>query len=187
MKKITAIITSIIMLFSVIPSVMAEETISETETVQSKQTTQEIVQTMPIEPIGKVYYVSANSTGNGDGSAENPFSSIENALGAVRRTAKTEPITVIIRGGRYSLKKSLEFTNADSGTESAPITFKAYDGEEVIIHGSADIPRSNISKLKDEALLARLQNTVRDKVYEINLPGEVARDVGNLFETKIGA
>lgn len=187
MKKITAIIISVLMLFSIISSVVAEETIVETEAVQTEQTAPEAVQTEPAEPEGKVYYVSADSSGRGDGSKEKPFSSIESARNAIRNTTKNEPITVIIRGGEYYLSSSLEFTSADSGTDSAPVTYKAYDGEEVIIHGSVDIPRSNISGVSDEAIISRLQNTVRDKVYEIKLPSEVAKDIGNIFEAKIGS
>lgn len=184
MKKITAIITSVLILFSVMPTVSAEDISSEMEIVQSEQVEPEVVHPKPEEPEGKVYYVSADSSGAGDGSAENPFSSIESARNAIRNTAKTEPITVMIRGGEYYLQNSLEFKSQDSGTDSAPITYKAYDGEQVIVHGSVDVPRSNISQVNDETVISRLQNSVRGKVYEIKLPDSVAKNVGNLFATK---
>ena len=186
MKKLTAIITAVLMLFSVTPAFGVEDASSEVETVQSEQSETGAVQPESAEPEGKVYYVSAEASTGGDGSVEKPFSNIESARNAVRSMKKTEPITVIIRGGEYYLGNSLEFTNADSGTESAPVTYKAYNGEKVIIHGSVDIPRSNISQVTDESVISRLQGNVRGKVYEIKLPSGIANNMGNVFEAKVG-
>lgn len=210
MKRIIAIITSALMLLSTLPTVMAEKAAAETDisraeqvtgeasqaeqteqatddATQAEQTADEAPKAEFTEPAGIVYYVSADSPSGGDGSREKPFSTITAAKNAVRNTTKNEPITVIFRSGKYYLRESLEFTGADSGTDAAPVTFKAYDGEEVIFHGSVDIPRSNISKVTDEAVLARVQSSVRDKIYEIKLPSEVARDIGNVFESNVGS
>ncbi len=176
MRRIAAILTAVTMLFSGMPSVYAEDS-----AVGSKNIA---VESLQIE--GKVFYVSSDAVTSGDGSAEKPFKSIEMAQKAVRNTKKDEPITVVIRGGEYYVKNSLEFTSADSGTSSAKVTYKAYDGEKVVIHGMVDIPRAKISQVTDENVLSRLQSSVRDKVYEIVLPSEVANNVGNIFASKVG-
>lgn len=176
MKRIAAILTALTMIFSLTSAVYGENSGNASESVPA--------QSLQIE--GKVFYVSANAKSNGDGSLESPFKTIAEAKNAIRSTSKNEPITVIIREGEYYVKNSLEFTDADSGTGTAPITYKAYDGEKVVIHGMVDISAGNILKVTDESILSKLQGNVRDKVYEIKLPSEVANDIGNIFESKVG-
>ena len=91
MKKITAILTAFTMLFANMVFASGEDSASDA---------------------GTVIYVSASARSGGDGSFENPFISIENAQKVVRNAKKDEPVTVIIRGGKYYVKNSLEFTDA---------------------------------------------------------------------------
>jgi hypothetical protein len=66
---------------------------------------------------------------------DGPLPSLQRAQEWLRTHKTPGPITVWIRGGRYLLKEPLVFTGDDSG----PITYAAYDGEEVIFDGGRQI------------------------------------------------
>lgn len=76
---------------------------------------------------------------------DGPFATLVRARDAVRELkAQTEdglkePVTVMVRGGRYYLENALDLTAADSGTAEAPITYTAYPGEAPIVSGGRRI------------------------------------------------
>ena len=70
-----------------------------------------------------------------DGSDENPATvtapvkSLEKARDlarAARKAKPDEPIQILLHPGIYMVRKTVEFTKDDSGTESAPLTIKAW-------------------------------------------------------------
>jgi hypothetical protein len=72
-------------------------------------------------------HVSAAASPGGEGSADSPFPTIQEAADIA------EPgQTVLIGAGRY--RETV--TPADSGTEGQPITFEGAPGEEVVIDGT---------------------------------------------------
>ena len=82
-------------------------------------------------------YVALNGNDENAGTIDAPFRTLEAARDYVREINDgTKPVIVYIRGGTYVLSKSFELTDADSGTEEAPVTYRAYPGEKVIISGS---------------------------------------------------
>ncbi len=88
------------------------------------------------------FYVALTGNDSNDGSKERPFASLETAQKAVRLAKKNgnqNPIEIIVRGGVYFLPHTIEFTSEDSGTKSAPITWKAATGEKVVISGGRRI------------------------------------------------
>ncbi len=78
-------------------------------------------------------------THHGDG----PFATVGAAQRALARRKAggglSGPVTVWIRGGTYRLTRPLRFTAADSGSESAPITYEAYTGEKPVFTGDQAI------------------------------------------------
>lgn len=71
---------------------------------------------------------------------DGPFATITRARDAVRAMMpKTAPITVLLRGGFYSIKDTLLFTSADSGTAQAPILYAAYPDEKPVLSGGVRI------------------------------------------------
>ncbi len=79
---------------------------------------------------------------------DGPFASIARAQIAVQNLLQhnaTQPITVMIRQGNYSLPLSptnpgtLNFTSSDSGTSQAPVTWENYPGEIPIVSGGEQI------------------------------------------------
>ncbi|MCP4309672.1 MAG: hypothetical protein GY790_00280 [Bacteroidetes bacterium] len=90
------------------------------------------------------FYVSLNGSDSDNGSLEQPFATLEAAKIAVREYGKNEinsttPVEVIIRGGVYHLKKTLELKPEDSGTKNAPVTWRAAENERVVLSGGRAI------------------------------------------------
>lgn len=88
------------------------------------------------------FYISFKGDDKNIGTKEKPFASFEAAQLAVRQFKKVNPnkeIEVIVRGGVYYLEQAIEFLPEDSGTPLAPITWKAAEGEKVILSGGKRI------------------------------------------------
>ena len=89
-------------------------------------------------------YVSpeGNDSWSGD-SIDLPFATLQKARDAIRALKRqgplTQPVTVYLRGGLYELTETLVFTLEDSGTESCPITYRAYKNEKPVFSGGRSI------------------------------------------------
>jgi hypothetical protein len=98
------------------------------------------------EASGLTFYVSS-SAGNdrNPGTLSKPFLTIERARDAVRELkmrsgfSKTA-VTVYLRGGIYPLTQTFTLSEQDSGVSAAPITYTAYQHEEVRLSGSVTLP-----------------------------------------------
>ena len=120
-------------------------------------------------------YVS--TTGDGDGmTPETAFPSIEAARDYIRsvKTAVTVPINVNIMGGDYYIGKTIEFLPEDSGTPECPITYRAYNNEEVVISGGEVIDGQwePLSALNADEIPASLAGR-EDGIYYLDIPGAV--------------
>ncbi|MDP6491570.1 MAG: right-handed parallel beta-helix repeat-containing protein [Kiritimatiellia bacterium] len=75
---------------------------------------------------------------------DGPFASLRRARDAVRelkaaQEGLTEPVTVVVRGGKYYLESPFDLSSADSGTAEAPVTYRAYPGETPVLSGGRRI------------------------------------------------
>jgi len=75
---------------------------------------------------------------------DGPFATLRRARDAVRelkaaQNGLKEPVTVMVRGGKYYLETTFDLTAADSGTATAPVTYCAYPGETPVISGGIPI------------------------------------------------
>jgi parallel beta-helix repeat protein len=95
-------------------------------------------------------YVAPNGNDNWSGTlpepnaagTDGPFATFARAQQAVRRLrgqAEPRPITVLFRGGVYTLSAPIRLTPEDSGSEGAPITYAAYPGEKPVFTGGVPI------------------------------------------------
>ena len=66
---------------------------------------------------------------------DGPFATIMKACDAVRQVKKDRPVTVLVRGGTYTLAEPIRFGPEDSGTADAPVTYAAYPGEIPVFNG----------------------------------------------------
>ena len=83
--------------------------------------------------------LAAPNASNTDG----PFATLARARDAVRelrkKQAPSQPITVMVRGGKYYLEETLAFGPEDSGSREFPITYKAYPEEKPILSGGKKV------------------------------------------------
>ncbi len=84
---------------------------------------------------GSQWFVSPSGSDKAPGAFGSPFASLARAQAAARQVAGKEPVTIFLRAGVYYLPQPLVLTSADSGTKAAPVTYRAYKDEKVIVSG----------------------------------------------------
>ncbi|MGJ8656135.1 MAG: right-handed parallel beta-helix repeat-containing protein [Akkermansiaceae bacterium] len=72
---------------------------------------------------------------------DGPFATLEHTRDAVRELKKTKStnINILIRGGNYTLNKTVTFGLPDSGTPTSNITYSAYPSENPIFSSGQEI------------------------------------------------
>jgi hypothetical protein len=133
--------------------------------------------------VGQEYWVATNGNDANAGSKSKPFASLERARDAVREAKKAGlpkgGVTVWLKGGIYELNKTFELNEQDSGTADAPIVYRAAPGEEVRLTGGKQIPSSAFTLVTDPAILARLPEEERGKVWQVDLKIQGITDFGS--------
>lgn len=110
----------------------------------------------------KYYYVSPKGNDSNEGSLEQPLATFERAQILVDNFKNENPeipVTVYFRGGKYYLPKPIVFSAENSGSEKAPIAYKAYPNEIPSILGGAKL-NLNWEKQKDGIYKARVPKGV---------------------------
>jgi len=105
---------------------------------------------------------------------DGPLATLAKARDKVRELKKKNPkkdITVLIRGGTYTLTKTVVFGLEDSGSEKQTITYAAYPGEEPVF--SSGIKIKGWRKLKDEP--NSLPAKARGKIWVADVPEGLGR------------
>ncbi len=115
-----------------------------------------------------------------DAKTDGPLASLEAARDALRklRTARQLPgaADVHVRGGSYHLAKTFVLTEADSGTEKAPIIYRAYENEAVSLTGARTV--ADFQPVKDPGILSRLDPAARAKVLLADLKAQGITEFG---------
>ncbi len=134
----------------------------------------------------KEFFVAVDGSDSNAGTIDQPFGTLEQAASAVRvyRNANpnlTAPVMVWIRGGEYFRNQPLYLSGMDSGTIQSPTIFSGYNNEESVITGGQEI--TGFEKVTDSGILDRLNDSIRDQVYQINLSSlqPPIADYGALF------
>ncbi|MBL7223127.1 MAG: hypothetical protein ISS72_04680, partial [Candidatus Brocadiae bacterium] len=124
-------------------------------------------------------------TGHDDnpGTKDKPFASLARARDAVRalRAAKSLPkggVAVLVRGGQYAARSTLELAEQDSGTADAPIVYRAFPGETPRFTGGVQL--EGFAPVTDPTVLARLPEEARGKVAQLDLKAKGIADYGSL-------
>ena len=146
----------------------AETAAEQTETTAEEETDSEPEEVKTAENEINIYVSSKNR--GGDGSLENPYSDLENAIAQARGIDKTKNKAVInIMGGIYELNNTISLSKNDSGTAENPLTIRAYNNEDVRFMGSKSISGGSAELVKDTATLNRIPTAARGKVYKLDL------------------
>ncbi|GIX02994.1 MAG: hypothetical protein KatS3mg112_1931 [Thermogutta sp.] len=140
----------------------------------------------PVPPFptpGLVLHVAPHGNDAQPGTAEAPLGSLAGARNRIRQIKKEQGlprggITVLVHGGIYRVSETLELTEEDSGTADSPIVYRAADNETPIFTGGTIL--AGAEPVQDPAIRARLPQSVRDKVLQIDLRANGINDFGSL-------
>lgn len=85
--------------------------------------------------------------------------------------AKTQgsPVEVLIRGGEYEMSETVVFSAADSGTEKAPVTYKAYPDEAPVFTGGKKL--TGWKKVAEEP--KGIHANAKGKLWFADIPSEL--------------
>ncbi len=141
---------------------------------------------------GSAFYVAPDGNDANPGTLKSPFATLETARNAIR-TLKEEAdslphggVTVYIREGTYQLPAAFELKKEDSGRKNTPVTYTAYENEEVLFTGAFELDKAAFEKVSDMAVLQRLPGSVRDKIVQIDLKAQGIDEFGKLESYGMG-
>ena len=129
----------------------------------------------------KVYVATNGNDSTNDGSIDHPYLTFDKARIRVRQIKAANPstrITVLAREGRYFLATPLAFTAADSGSPGAPITYRSYQDEQVVVTGAKTV--TGFTSITDPTILSRLPAGAQTNAKVVNLPALGITDYGTL-------
>ncbi len=130
-------------------------------------------------------FVSTEGSDNNPGTRVKPFKSLERARQRIRALKRdgllTSGATVWLRAGTYPRDRTFRLTEEDSGTETAPIVYRAYPGEEVRLTGGREV--SSFTPITDPAVLSRLDEAARGNVLQADLKALGITDFGEMIAT----
>lgn len=120
-------------------------------------------------------FVAPNGNDMAEGTMQNPLKTFEGARNKIRNIKSTSGlpqggINVNIRAGEYkNTNESFSLNSNDSGTADSPITYKAYNNEDVKIKGDLVLDGGEFTNVSEQAILNRLSQSAKDNVlvYDI--------------------
>ncbi|MCX6904495.1 MAG: PDZ domain-containing protein [Verrucomicrobia bacterium] len=80
-------------------------------------------------------HVSPAGSDANPGTRERPLQTFAGAQNAARASQQREPLMIFFHQGTYYLPQPVRFGPEDSGTEKAPVTYRAAPGETAVISG----------------------------------------------------
>ncbi len=106
-------------------------------------------------------YVAPGGSDANPGTLGRPFATLERARESIRELKQkggmpAGKVTVYLRGGTYYLAQSLEFDARDSGSQAAPITYRAYGKEKAWLSGGKSLDAGLWKPVTDPAVRKRI-------------------------------
>lgn len=130
------------------------------------------------------FHVSPDGDDGDPGTAERPFRTLERARDALRERRKNEAlpeggVAVVLHQGVYPrLNESFSLTPEDSGTDEAPVVYRAFEGETPILRGGQAV--ASFVPPTDSAAARRIPETARGHVLQADLRSAGISDFGHL-------
>jgi len=139
------------------------------------------------------YYLAPDGGATNTGTLLLPFATLEQARAALRLAQQDGSlpaggVTVWLRGGLYGRTNTFDLASADSGTSAAPITYRAYPGETVRIHGARLLPPEWFTVVTNGSpAWSRLDAAARGHVMQADLAARGITDFGTLRKRGFGS
>lgn len=116
---------------------------------------------------------------------DGPLATLERARDAIRQLKSKGLLSrggmkVLVRGGVYSIRHTLQLSAEDSGTRNAPVDWAAYPGEEVTLSGGMNV--GGFRQITDPAILRRIDPRYRDKILVTDLRAQGITDFGEISQ-----
>lgn len=128
------------------------------------------------------FHVATDGNDSNPGTEAKPFASLQKARDAVRQWRKTaskaDAVTVSLHKGLYEITDPLAFNEEDSGTKDAPVVWRNFNGEPVVLSGGRTI--RGFKPVTDTEVLDRLPSTARGHVLQADLAGSSLKDFGEV-------
>ena len=126
------------------------------------------------------YYVSPDGDDRQTGGFDDPFRTVEKAREAVRTYKQLHGlprggITVWLRGGVYPLRQTLHFIQDDSGSEGAPVVYKACPDEKVYFSGGQEV---RFEPLGNSEIRERIR-APHDRIMQVDLKAQGVTNFGS--------
>jgi hypothetical protein len=135
---------------------------------------------------GLTLHVGPRGSDTGDGSEKQPFASLERARDEIRarRQSGALPgggVEVRVHGGEYQVSQTFSLSASDSGTETAPVIFRAVAGEKPIFRGGTRL--TGWRRLSEADGYPQIPVESRSRVWVMELR---AGGITNLLPLKLG-
>ncbi len=132
-----------------------------------------------------VLHVAVDGDDAQAGTEQAPFATLERARDQLRALradgqALQGGAEVLVHGGIYERAMTFELSEEDSGTEAAPIVYRAAEGEEARLSGGRRV--DNWQPVTDNAVLARLDEPARAHVLQADLRALGIEDLGDVIK-----
>ena len=122
-------------------------------------------------------FVAPSGNDNNIGDISSPIKTLQRAKELVKeRSIKY----VYFREGEYFMDKTVVFTLEDSGTETHPINYLAYNGEKVRFTGSKQLPYNKFERATPLQTSRIKDTSIKSLIKVINLRAEGIDDYGKL-------
>ena len=126
-------------------------------------------------------YVAPEGRDDNPGTSAKPFQTIERARDEIRKLKQDGPLlaggmTVWLGGGIYERTNEFELKTEDSGTEAAPVQYRARPDKEVRFVGGKVI--TGFKPVTDLTVLNRLDPGARGQVQQADLRAQGVTDFG---------
>lgn len=136
------------------------------------------------EPLAGIeIHVAPHGNDTHAGTASKPFATLERARDEIRaiKTRRGLPaggVTVTLGGGIHERSRTFELTADDSGTDAAPIVYRARPGDDVRVSGGKRV--KGWQPVTNQAVLDRLDAAARGHVVQADLRSLGVNDFGEM-------
>ena len=124
-------------------------------------------------------FVSPNGNDAAPGTQKQPLATPQRARDLAREQIKAgQSVEVLLQSGNYQLQAPLELSEADSGSETKPVIWRAAQGATVRFGAGRAV--SKWRKVSDAAVREKLDAAARDRIWESDLKAQNITDYGEM-------